>query len=242
MLTGTASPEAVSAGAATIAAWSSEPVHFEGVTCFQLVAELRRASRSALLPPGLHPTDPPSLSIQGWNVASSPWGSFSWVFSRISCRSGVRARGLTTAAIASSPEAAHGLATTLGFPCRVGTVKLARHYDGVDLDVDQTLRIRAVDARPLGLDNVQYTGTMNLAHTPSGLRLVQVETDHEPLQVDRMRGRIDHFDAAAWGDERLDPYSVVAATVAQERAISVPALRFVCRPDVSAFEGTERIG
>ena len=144
--------------------------------------------------------------------------------------------------VASSPEAAHGLATTLGFPCRVGSVKLARHYDGVDLDVDETLRIRAVDARPLGLDDVQYTGTMNLAHTPSGLRLVQVETDHEPLQVDRMRGRIDHFDAAAWGDERLDPYSVVAATVAQERAISVPALRFVCRPDVSAFEGTERIG
>ena len=62
MLTGTAAVESFSHHMATIPAWSGDPVRFEGVTCFQLVAELRRASRADLLPPGLHPTDPPSLN------------------------------------------------------------------------------------------------------------------------------------------------------------------------------------
>jgi hypothetical protein len=205
MLNGTAAVESFAAAAATIPSWSHEPLRFDDVTCFQLVAELRRAGRADLLPPGLHPTDPPSLSIQAWTATSSPWGPFSWVFTRVSCRSGVRARGFTTAAVANSAAAAEGLASVLGFPCRLGEVALAHHYDGVDLDVDDTLRGRAVDAHPLGLEDVQYTGTMNLAHTPSGLRLVQVEADHDASQVQRMRGRIDRFDAAAWGDARLDP-------------------------------------
>ncbi len=242
MLSGTASVESFAGAAAVIPAWSHEAVHLEEVICFQLVAELRRSGRADLLPPGLHPTDPPSLSIQAWTVSSSPWGAFSWAFTRISCRSGVRARGFTRAAVVSSQAAADGLAAVLGFPTRVGTVALAHHYDGVDLAVDDTLRLRGVDARPLGVDDVQYTGTMNLAETPLGLRLVQVETDHDASQVQRMLGHIDRFDAAAWGDLRLDPYTVIAATVAQDRSITIPALRFVCRPDVSAFEGTERIG
>jgi hypothetical protein len=241
MINGTASVEALARGAATIPEWSHEPLRFDDVICFQLVAELRRAGRSDLLPPGLHPTDPPTLCIQAWSVASSPWGAFTWAFARLSCRSGVRARGLTLAAVATTDDATDALRSHLGFPCRTGSVTLNRHYDGAELEVDDTLRIRSVDARPLGVDDVQYTGTMNLAHTPNGLRLVQVEAEHEPLQVDRMRGRIEHFDADAWGDPRLDPYGVIAATVAHERAITVPALRFACRPDVSAFEGTERI-
>ena len=241
MLNGTASLDTETRDLATIAMWTRESLRFDDVICFQLIAELRRASRSALLPPGLHPTDPPTLCIQAWSVGESPWGPFSWAFARISCRSGVRARGLTLSAVATTVEATEGLRSTLGFPCRTGSVRLARHYDGAELDVDDSLHIRSIDARPLGVEDVQYTGTMNLAHTPNGLRLVQVEADHEAVHVERLRGRIDRFEASDWGDARLDPYSVVATTIAHERSIAVPALRFVCRPDVSAFEGTERI-
>ena len=240
-MSGTASVADLAVRSATIGAWVPEPTRFEDVRCFQLLAELRRTERAKLLPPGLHPTDPPALSIQAWVVGSSPWGAFSWAFARLSCRSGVRARGLTTVAVVSTDEAAAGLASTFGFPCRRGSVHLVRHYDGVELDVDDTLRVRSVEARSLGPDDVQYTGTLNLAHTPVGLRLVQVETEHETQQVERTRARIDRFDADAWGDARLDPYDVVASTIAHERSIVIPALRFVCRPDVNAFEGTERI-
>jgi hypothetical protein len=241
LLAGTASLEALALRAPTITAWSTEALRFDDVTCVQVVAELRRANRTNLLPPGLHPTDPPSLCVQALRVGQSPWGAFEWVTARLSCRSGVRARGYTTAAVASTEEAAAGLAERAGYPCRVGAVKLSVHYDGVDLDVDGSLRIRAVDARPLGIDDVQYTGTMNLAHTPMGLRLVQVESLHTITQVHRMKARFDHLDGSAWGDASLDPYSVVAATVAQETSVVIPALRFVCRADVPAFEGTEKI-
>jgi hypothetical protein len=33
----------------------------------------------------------------------------------------------------------------------------------------------------------------------------------------------------------------VTTTVARDNAVSVPAVRFVCRADVSAFEGTEAV-
>jgi len=53
-------------------------------------AEMRKSAREAVLPPSLHPTIPPALSIQVWRVAESPWGAFHWALTRISCRSGVR--------------------------------------------------------------------------------------------------------------------------------------------------------
>ena len=58
---------------------------------------------------------------------------------------------------------------------------------------------------------------------------------------DRMADEKMRQYSPAWGDDRLDPYFVVSATVAQETSVVIPALRFVCRPEVSAFEGTEKI-
>jgi len=49
------------------------------------------------------------------------------------------------------------------------------------------------------------------------------------------------FDPDAFGDGRLDPYHVVTTTVAHDREVTLPAVRFVCRADVSAFEGTESV-
>ena len=240
MITGSASLDDLAAGAATMTAWPDGDVTFGGVECFQLIAEMRSTAREAVLPPGLHPTVPPALSIQAWNVADSPWGSFSWAHARVSCRSGVRARGFTTGAVASSGAAAAGLAERFGFPTRVGPVDLRRHYDGIDVEADG-LRLTGLDPIPLGSSDVQYTGTMNLADTPNGLRLVQVESRHSGDRVERIQGRIIHFDPAAWGNELLAPYYVVSTSIAVE-SVTMPAVRFVCRPDELAFTGTEKVG
>ena len=45
----------------------------------------------------------------------------------------------------------------------------------------------------------------------------------------------------AGGDPRLDPYSIVTTTLARDGTLTIPPVRFVCRPDVSAFEGTESV-
>lgn len=247
MLTGTADADAlaVAFGAPTITAFAPEPVVLDGVVTVAAVVELRRADRAALLPPGLHPTDPPTLSIQAWRVGDSPWGPFTACFTRLSCRSGARARALTTAMVVDGDAAQRGLAATFGFPARSGQVQLDRSYDRVDVAVQAddrlVLALAGVDPQPLGTDDVQHTSTMNLAHTPSGLRLVQVEARHDTVTVDRVRARIRAFDGATWGDPGFDPYHVVTTTVSVETAITLPAVRFVCRPDVNAFEGTEPV-
>jgi hypothetical protein len=247
MLTGVADAEQLADGlpAPTIEAWSAEPLALGQVTVLQVIAEVRRLHRDALLPPALHSTDPPALSIQAWRVDDSPVGPFAFAHTRLSCRSGVRARGFTTAAFTTSPDAAALLRDHFGFPCRPAEVDLEPHYDGCDLTVTvegrPVLVVAALDPQPLGAEDVQYTSTLNLAHTPNGLRLVQVETNHEADSVERVGARIVRFDGAVCGDSRLDPYHVVTTTLARDRSITLPPVRFVCRADVSAFEGTEAV-
>jgi hypothetical protein len=247
MLSGTADVEGLARhlGAPTISQWGSDAFELRDVGTLQLVAEMRRGGRDMLLPPGLHPTDPLTLSIQAWRVGDSEVGPFSFCHTRVSCRSGVRARGLTTAAYADAPAAVDLLRDRYGYPCQLGEIGLRTHYDGTDLLVAAggrtILAVSALDPDPLGPDDVQYTATLNLADTPNGMRLVQVEAHHHADVVERVAGRIVTFDGAAWGNERFDPYFVVTTTVARDNTVSVPAVRFVCRADVSAFEGTEAV-
>jgi hypothetical protein len=246
MLVGTADVAALvrAQATATIERFAAEPIELADVACFQLTAEMRKSAREAVLPPSLHPTIPPALSLQVWSVAGSPWGAFRLAIARVSCRSGVRARGFTTAAFVSSRDACEGLRATFGFPARVAEVELRRGYDGVDVaatfESRRILALTAIDPEPLDRSDVQYTGTLNLAHTPLGLRLVQVEADHEASRVERLAARLHAFEPVAWGDARLVPVHVVSSSLALEHVV-LPPVRFVCRADELAFTGTESV-
>ncbi|HEY5647691.1 MAG TPA: acetoacetate decarboxylase family protein [Pseudomonadales bacterium] len=245
MLVGTASIEALAAGAAEVAAFHAHAIELSDVVCFQLTAEMRNSAREAVLPPGLHPTIPAALSVQVFEVGMSPWGAFDFATVRISCRSGVRARGFSRGTLVSSEVACAGLRDQLGFPARQGSIRFRHGYDGVSVDVTEQghsiLRIEAIDPEPMALDDVQYTGTLNLAKTPLGLRLMQVEMNSSARRVERLTARLEVFDGRAWGDERLVPSRVIAAAVSEMTA-TFPPVRFVCRPDELAFTGTEAVG
>ncbi len=229
---------------ATIARYPTEAVRLDDVVCFQLTAEMRNRAREAVLPPSLHPTIPAALSLQVWAVTVSPWGAFRLAFVRAACRSGVRARGFTLGAFASSAPACEALRGHFGFPARHADVVLRHGYDGVDVSVTFAgriiLRVAALDPEPMDVHDVQYTGTLNLAQTPNGIRLVQLEADHTATRVERLTAQLLAFDAAAWGNALLDPYVVVSASLATE-SIVLPPLRFVCKADELAFTGTEAI-
>ena len=92
----------------------------------------------------------------------------------------------------------------------------------------------------MGLDDVQYTGTLNLAHTPNGLRLIQAEADHASTLVERLSPRLETFVGAAWGNPLLVPAHIVSASVAVG-SIVLQRVRFVCRVDELAFTGTEAV-
>ncbi|NJN50984.1 MAG: hypothetical protein HC809_03570 [Gammaproteobacteria bacterium] len=241
---GTASVESLAQGAATMPNFPVEPCQFDDVLCVQVIAEMRNSAREAVLPPSLHPTIPAALSIQAWRVGGSQWGAFNLVMTRVSCRSGVRARGFTTGVLVTTKAACDGLRTTLGLPAAVADITIRDGYDAVTVaairDGRAALSINAIDPEPMSPDDVQYTSTIHLAHTPNGLRLVQLEAEHHATRVERLAATLGTFDAEAWGERRLDPYRIVSASSAQGHIV-IPAIRFVCKPDELAFTGTESV-
>ncbi|HVN39894.1 MAG TPA: hypothetical protein VMW19_17150 [Myxococcota bacterium] len=245
MLVGTADLDALAAKAPRLPAFCTDTVSLARVEVFQAGFEMLAASREPLLPSGLHPTNPATLIVLAWRCAESPWGPFSLVQLRIGCRSGLRTRGFVWAAACDSPAVARELAARWGVPARLAHISVSRRYDGCSLAVRigdaTTLAIEAQDPDPLAPDDVQFTGTLTLAHTPHGLRLVQLEPRTQLERAERLRPRLERFDAAVWGHEALTPYYPVSASIGVG-SIEIPPVRFVCRPDVLAFQGTESVG
>lgn len=244
MLTGTADVQLLAEAAPSLDAYFREPIRLDEVTLFQMVMEMRNGAREAVLPPSLHPTIPPTLSMQVWQVGESPWGGFRMAVARVSCRGGVRARGFTTAVAASTERACQGLRDTFGYPARQADIQLLASYSGVEAAVsvagDATFEAYAIDPLPMGPDDVQYTSTLNLAHVPAGLRLLQLDFDVAPARVERLEAYLEVFEPAAWGNDRLDPYFVVTSSLASGSVTFAPP-RFLLRPDELAFTGTETI-
>jgi hypothetical protein len=244
VLTGSADPEFLARGTATLASFGTGPVKLCGVETLQVFCEIERKGADALLPPGLHPTLPPAVTWLVQRVAESPWGAFGMAQCRIECRSGLRPRGFLRGGFADGEGAAAELAARWGYALQPGVVQLKRAYDEiratVSLDGQQILDLALRDPMPLRNTDVYYAANMNLAHTPKGLRLVQVDPDFEVERAERGRPALHRFEAAAWRSEGVRPSHPVSAsfTIA---TLTLPALRYVCRPDVLAFSGAERV-
>jgi hypothetical protein len=238
VLTGTADLDALAAAAPTMASLDAEPVEYQEAEILQALFEQPYSTRQANLPPGLHPTTPPLLVILAWKTEI-----FCMAQARVSCRSGVRPRGFVAGCVVDGQRGVDAL-SPWGLPAQVGEVDLSRHYDGVELTVARegrtALRLTGLDPDPLSPGDVQFTVTSTLAHTPRGLRLVQVEPEYQLERVERVQLRLDHFDAGAWGAPGLDPVYPISATISIG-TITIPKLRFLSRPDVLAFVGTEKV-
>ena len=248
MLSGTVPPQELAAGGSRprMESLAPEPVIWTGVEVLQATFELPYSSRETTLPPGLHPTTPPLLVLLAWAVPDSDWGPFTLVQARVSCRSGVRPRGLVAGCLVDNPVAAEELCSTWGLPTLTGEVRLRRGYDAVELsatapsEAGPAVDLVGRDPDPLGAGDVQYTVTVTLAETPRGLRLVQLEPEYELHRVERVRAQLRAFHPGGWSSVELAPGHPVAATVGVAD-ITIPKLRFVSRPDVTAFEGTESV-
>jgi hypothetical protein len=244
MLIGSADPDVLAQGAPTLPSFGTEAVELCGVETLQVFCEIERKGTDALLPPGLHPTLPPAVTWLVQRVAESPWGAFGMAQCRIECRSGLRPRGFLRGGVADNEQAAAELAARWGYALQPGAVRLKRGYDEiratVSLDGEEVLDLALCDPIPLRIADAYYVANMNLARTPNGLRLVQVDPRFEVERAERGRPAIHRFEAAAWRSEGARPSHPVAAsfTIA---TVTLPALRYVCRPDVLAFVGAERV-
>ena len=242
MLIGSANVEELAARGPTLESFDAEALALEHTLVVQVGYEIATPHRESMLPPALHPTDPPLVTWLFYRCPASPWGSFAVAQTRIECRSGLRVRGFLVSAVTDNAAAATALAARWGYATRVGRIELHRHYDSLDAAVEidgrTILDLTVSDPDPLAPADVQYVANMNLARTPRGVRLVQVEARYNVERVERGRPTVRRFDGAAWGEPRLEPVYPVAGSVAVA-TVTLPRLRFVCRPDVLAFEGTE---
>jgi hypothetical protein len=243
LIVGSARVEDLMAARPRVERFDAGPVTLPNAEVLQAAFEMPVSAREAVVPPGLHPTNPALCVILAWRCPESPWGPFALAQVRAQTRSGVRPRGFVVGAVCDNVAAADALAADFGFPARPGGVLLRRAYDAAWLEVElggaRILALEAMDPEPLLPADVVYPGTLNLAHTPRGPRLLQVEPEYTVARAERLRPRLLAFHPEGWGDRHLDPYSPVSASLTNA-TIVIPRMRFVCRPDVIAFQGTER--
>ena len=244
MLFGSADVDAFAACAPVMARLDTEPLVLPGAWVLQVTYEMPGTAREVLLPPALHPTDPPLVSWTFLRCTSGPLGAFAMAQLRVECRSGLRPRGFLLASVIDSADAGRELTSRWGYGSRVGDVRLARQYDAVTgtvcVDGRTILDVALRDPDPLGPHDIQYTASMHLAHTPRGVRLVQVDPTFVVERAERGRPHLVAFDGAGWGDARIVPAHPVSASIAIAD-VTLPRLRYLCRPDVWAFDGTETL-
>jgi hypothetical protein len=245
MLSGTADPVSLAGGAPVVTSLATEPLVCPGAELLQVVHEIWASGRDGVLPPGLHPVTTPALTWSFMRAPESEFGAFTLAQTRVVCRSGVRSRGFHVAGFIDNPEAGRALSARWGYRLSAGEVSVERLYHGtfgrVVAGGRTVLDVRLLSPQPLSGDDLQYTDTMHLAETPAGLRLVQVEQAFAFSRAERGRPVLVAFDPPGWGQPRLLPSYPVSASSATAD-VTVQPVRFVCRPDVSAFEGTERVG
>jgi len=244
MLVGTEDPARFEKDAPTLAGFDAPDLDLRDCGFLQALCEIEAEPMCAMLPPALHPTLPPVVGFSAWDVADSPFGPFRLAQLRIECRSGLRPRGLLVGAVVDGAEARRELAARFGFRAEPGEVELVRAYDATRLRVGgaRTPRLELVLRAPqrIGEADTQFVSSLHPAVTPRGFRLVQVDAEHAVLRAERGRLELVHFDAAAWGEPRIRPSWPLPGVVGRAD-VTLRALRFVCRPDVLAFEGTESV-
>jgi Acetoacetate decarboxylase (ADC) len=244
MLIGTARVEELAARAPVLARLDAEPVVLPETESLQVAYEIASVHREAMLPPALHPTDPAIVTWVVTRCAASPWGPFAMAETRLECRSGLRFRAFVVGTVIDSPAAASALRDAFAFPAQPGEVVLRRGYDAIDAAVSvggrPVLAVTVADPDPLAPADIQHVANLHLAHTPRGLRLVQVEPRFDTRRAERGRPRVTTFEGAVWGEARIVPVHPVSASLSVG-SIAIPRLRYLCRPDVLAFEGTEPV-
>lgn len=245
MLIGTGDPQSFEKEAPTIAAFEEKPLDIPDCVFLQALCEIESEPMCAMLPPALHPTLPPVVGWSAIEAADSPFGPFRLAQLRIECRSGLRPRGLLVGAVVDSEAAAHVLAERFGFRCTIGEVEIARAYDATRLSVARGGRrlVELVLREPvrLGETDTQFVSSLHPAQTPKGFRLVQVDLEYAVKRAERGRLEIADFDAAGWGEERIRPSWALPGVVGRAD-LAIRPIRFVCRVDVLAFQGTEAVG
>jgi hypothetical protein len=146
--------------------------------------------------------------------------------------------------VVDSPKVAIELAKSWGYRTESGTVLIDRGYDEVtgivELEDRVVLDVAERAPIPLASSDLFLMDFMNVGLIDSEPRFVQVDPEYVVRDAERGAPIIRKLDAKAWGESALKGVQPITAVYAHVD-MALPQVRFICRTDVPAFEGTDRI-
>ena len=245
MLFGTGSSDPIAKRAPRVGSLDTAPLTLPGVELLRVTFEIARRDAESFIPPALQLTRPPLVVWSVYRCKQGPLGPFCLAETQLTCRSGVRSRTYLLGGAVDSEKAASALCEGWGFDPRIADVELFQGFDRVDasvtLDGRTILDVSMRDPVPLDATAIHFATSMHPAHTPKGLRLLQIDATYQVQRNERGRAFVGCFSADDWNEPRVRPTLPVAATYSTVD-LTLAKLRFMGRPEANAFEGTESVG
>ncbi len=244
MLFGTGSLDSIAKRAPRMGSLDTDALTLPGIELLRVTFEIERRDIESLFPPALQTTLPPLVIWSVYRCKEGPLGPFCLAETQLSCRSGARSRTYLLGGVVDSEKAGTVLAERWGFDPRIGEVRLFQGFDRADASVfvegRKVLEVSMRDPVPLDATAIHFASSMHPAHTPKGLRLLQVDASYHVHRSERGRAFVDCFKAEEWNEPRVQPTKPVAATFTTAD-LTLDKPRFMSRPEVNAFEGTESV-
>jgi hypothetical protein len=221
-----------------------ESWHSEETEVLNFVYEIDDRDALSLIPRALHPTIPLYGNLMLVRHAASPVGPFALAELRIICRAGMHQGGFTVGGFCDSDVATAYLHDHYGWPLQRGEVSIQRKHFAVlgrvargDRAVFEGWLEKAESISP---GDLLYPVSLHLAQLDGEARLVQAEPHYGPERAERGTARVQRFDAAAFGDPRIELTNALPATWIRG-AFEMRPVRWVMDPDQPAVLGATRV-
>ena len=227
-----------------VATLARESWHSDETEVLNFVYEIDDRDALALIPRALHPTIPLYGNLMLLRHAASPVGPFAFAELRIISRAGMHQGGFTAGGFCDSDAATAYLRDHYGWPLQRGEVSIQRKHFAVLGRVGRG--DRAVfegwleKAEAISPGDLLYPVSLHLARLEGVPRLVQAEPLYGPERAERGIARVQRFDAAAFGDSRIELTNPLPATWIRG-AFEMRPVRWVMDPEQPAVLGATRV-
>jgi len=229
--------------------FGTEAWELKNAEILHLAFEVVEGPAEWLIPPALHPSIPPYVTLSVARVPTSPAGPFALAQVRLVVRAGIRPRAYLLGAYTNSAQAAAELRARWGFTIGLGTITLQARHDRVIGQVvreGQTiLEMELENPEQISGADVTYLDSLHLARVIENGKetpvIVQVDPEYVFHSAQRGKPRLISLQADAWGGNgRLRCTNPMHATFCYCDT-DLPKLRFGMDPSAPAVQGSRRL-
>jgi hypothetical protein len=229
--------------------FATEVWELKNAEILHLALEVVEEPAEWLIPPALHPSIPPYITLSVARFPTSPVGPFMLAQVRVVVRAGIRPRGYLLGAYTDSEKAAAELRARWGFTIDLGTISIDPRHDRIIGRVQRggqtILEMELENPEQISGADVTYLDSLHLARVVENGKekpvIVQVDPEYVFHSAQRGRPRLITLQTDAWGgDGRLRCTNPMHATFCRCDT-DLPRLRFGMDPSVPAVQGSRRL-